>query len=191
MSDGYDVAQLQSLEEGWFFYDHAWTLLFEIARKVEGRSVLDVGCGTGLALSVLRALFPWRVCRGIDPSGAAAPAWRARGIDADVGSADALPYAAAAWDTTYCSHVLEHVADDAASVREILRVSRRRAIVAVPDGDVGAKNFGSPHVRVYDRKNFRKLIDGAAGPGDRVSVYSLPHVHMSNLVAIVDRCAAG
>jgi hypothetical protein len=66
-------------------------------------------------------------------------------------------------------------------------VSKHRSIIVVPDGDVGAKAFGSPHVKVYNRVNFTELIHTCASPGDRVRTYSLPHTHMSNLIAIVDK----
>jgi ubiquinone/menaquinone biosynthesis C-methylase UbiE len=187
MTQGYDIRQLQSLEEGWFFYDHAWSLLFEVVRNIVGDSMLDVGCGTAVALSIMKALFPWRTCRGIDPSTDAASIWKARGIEVDIGSAVRLPYADNSWDCAYSSHVIEHIEDDRKAVCEIVRVARRRAIIAVPDGDVGAKNFGTPHLKVYNRINFKQLIDAAAGPNAAAKVYSLPHVHISNLIAIVDK----
>lgn len=187
MTRGYDVKQLQFLEEGWFFYDHAWSLLFEIGRNIVGDSVLDVGCGTGVALSILKALFPWRTCRGIEPSADATSIWNARGIEVDVGSATHLPYSDDSWESVYSSHVLEHIDDDRAAASEIIRVARRRAIIIVPDGDVSAKNFGTPHLRVYNRVNFKELINATAGSCDDVKVYSFPHLHISNLIGVVDK----
>ena len=189
MTQGYDIAQLQSLEEGWFFYDHAWSLLLEVVRNIVGDSVLDVGCGTGMALSIMKALFPWRTCRGIDPSTAASSIWKARGIEVDVGSATNLPYANNSWESVYSSHAIEHIDDDKTAVKEILRVTRRRTIIVVPDGDVGTKQFGTPHLKIYNRMNFKKLIEEAAGSTDVVKVYSLPHIHISNLIAVVDKRA--
>jgi ubiquinone/menaquinone biosynthesis C-methylase UbiE len=187
MTQGYDIKQLESLEEGWFFYDHAWSLLFEVLRNIVGDTVLDVGCGTGVALSVMKALFPWRTYRGIDPSGDASTIWKARGIEVDVGSATHLPYADNSWHSVYSSHVIEHIDDDRTAVSEMVRVASRRAIIVVPDGDVGAKNFGTPHIKVYDRINFKNLIEAAAGSTCTVKVYSLPHIHISNLIAIADK----
>lgn len=187
MTQGYDIRQLQSLEEGWFFYDHAWSLLFEVVRNIVGDSILDVGCGTGVALSIMKALFPWGTFRGIDPSTDASTIWKARGIEVDIGSVTNLPYANNSWESVYSSHVIEHIDDDRTAVTEILRVARRRAIIIVPDGDVDAKNFGTPHLKVYNRINFKKLIEDAAGSTDIVKVYSLPHIHISNLIAIVDK----
>jgi ubiquinone/menaquinone biosynthesis C-methylase UbiE len=187
MGPGYDIEQLQALEDGWFFYDHAWSLLLEIIRSIEGDSILDVGCGTGVALSIMKALFPWRKCRGIDPSADATPIWQARGLEVDIGSATHLPYPDCSWDSVFTSHVMEHVDDDQKALREIVRVTRRRAIIVVPDGDAGAKNFGTPHLRTYNRVNFKTLIEGSAGKDFEIKIYSLPHIHMSNLIAILDR----
>jgi SAM-dependent methyltransferase len=77
-----------------------------------------------------------------------------------------LPFPAARWDTILCSHVLEHVTDDAGAMRELRRVLAPggQAIIVVPrnDGvptdedpsvtDPGERErcFGQfDHVRVY------------------------------------------
>jgi SAM-dependent methyltransferase len=84
----------------------------------------------------------------------------------------AAPFADASFDLVICSHVLEHVPDDAAAFREIARILRPggRALLLVPfaldgrgtDEDPGlddpeARNrrFGQwDHVRLYDRDDF-------------------------------------
>ena len=68
MKGSYTVEQLNELEEGWWFYDHAWSLLHVILKGLSGNSILDVGCGTGLALSIIRAINPERECVGIEPT---------------------------------------------------------------------------------------------------------------------------
>ena len=190
MSQGYNAEQLRTLEEGWFFYDHSWTLLFEIIRKLEGDSVLDVGCGTGLALSVVQSVFPWRKCAGLDPSDAARDTWKARRINVELGSATAIPQPDLSWDTVYSSHVIEHIEDEKKAVSEIVRVAKRRAIIVVPDGNVDDKNFGTPHVHIYNRITLKRLMEDVVGAQDKLTVYSLPHTRMSNLIALVDKEAA-
>ena len=184
--EAFDRNELRHLEEGWLFYNHAWHLLHEILRHLKGDSVLDVGCGTGLALSVVQAFFPYRTCKGVEPAGDARPYWDARGIDVEVGSATALPFADDSFDTVYSSHVVEHIHEDGQAVREIFRAARQRAIIVVPDGDVQAKSFGSPHVHVYNRISFTELIQQNVSSAREVRTFSLPHIHMSNLVAVVD-----
>lgn len=84
----------------------------------------------------------------------------------------AAPFATGSFDLVICSHVLEHVPDDAAALREIFRILRPggRALLLVPfalDGDgtdedptlhdpaERDRRFGQwDHVRLYDRADF-------------------------------------
>ena len=50
-------------------------------------------------------------------------------------SAQRLPFADGSFDTTICFDVLEHVADDGQTIRELARVTRRRLVLAVPQAD--------------------------------------------------------
>jgi len=82
------------------------------------------------------------------------------------------PFPAGAFDIVICSHVLEHVPDDAGAFREIHRILRPggRALLLVPfaldgrgtdedpklqDPDARDRRFGQwDHVRLYDRDEF-------------------------------------
>jgi SAM-dependent methyltransferase len=84
----------------------------------------------------------------------------------------AAPFATDSFDLVICSHVLEHVPDDAAAFREIARILRPggRALLLVPfaldgkgtDEDPGLadpeernRRFGQwDHVRLYDHGDF-------------------------------------
>ncbi len=180
----YTQDQLSELEEGWFFYDHAWQLLHHIISKIKGSSLLDVGCGTGMALALIKAAKPFITVSGIEPSEQAKNIWKQRNLNVEVGSATSLPYDDNLFDTVICSHVIEHIDDHAAALNEIIRVSKKRAIIVVPSGNVDEKNPGTPHVRYYNRINFKELI--ATASTDFIT-YSLPHYHMNNLVAVIDK----
>ena len=185
MAKGYTLKEIDALEEGWFFYDHAWSLLFELIKKIEGKSVLDVGCGTGIAASIIKACLPNLKIIGVEPNNNASEIWQSRDLTVKIGSATKLPFNDCEFDTVISSHVVEHIEDDSKAIKEILRVSNRKAIIVVPEGDVNAKNFGSPHLHIYDRKNFSKLVTEAMTDLNRVNFSIIPHVHMSNLVAEV------
>ena len=96
-----------------------------------GRSVLDVGCGTG-RLSVPLS----EGCRvvGIDPTAEMLAIARSKGGRADFVRADAarIPFGADRFDVAIAVLVLHLVPDLSAAVREIARVARR-AVVATVD----------------------------------------------------------
>ena len=149
------------------------------------KRVLDVGCGTGIAASIIKACLPNLKIIGVEPNNNASDIWQSRDLTVKIGSATKLPFNDGEFDTVISSHVVEHIEDDSKAIKEILRVSGRKAIIVVPAGDVNAKNFGSPHLHIYDRKNFSKLVTEAMTDLDRVNFSIIPHVHMSNLIAEV------
>ena len=110
--------------------------------------------------------------------------WKKRGVDVRLGSATELPFDDGEFDTVVSSHVIEHVKDDEKAIEEMARVAKKRLLVVVPEGNVDAKNFGSKHLRYYDRVNFCRLfekVDSLESQG-----YSLPHSHMNNLIMEVN-----
>ena len=96
--------------------------------------VLDVGCGGGLFLGMMRE----RGCRvvGLDFSASAASvAWRRNGVPAVCGTLEAVPIAAASCAAVTMFHVLEHVHDPRAyleAARGLLRPGGR-LVVQTPD----------------------------------------------------------
>ena len=81
-------------------------------------------------------------------------------VAALAGDACALPLADASADTVFAVHLLEHLPRglDARVLAEMLRVARRRAVIAVPFEDEPARAWG--HVRTFDLDDLRAL--GAA-----------------------------
>ncbi len=109
-----------------------------VRRAVEGAGVrgpvLDVGCGGGLFLGMLRERGFRVVGLDISPA-AAAVAWRSKGVPAVCGTLEAAPLAAASCAAITMFHVLEHLEDPRAyleAARALLR-SGGRLIVQVPD----------------------------------------------------------
>ena len=94
----------------------------------QGRDVLDLGCAGGFMAEAL-ALRGANVT-GIDPAEDAIDAARAHAresglrIGYDVGVGEALPYESASFDAVVCVDVLEHVADLAKVLSEVVRTLR-------------------------------------------------------------------
>lgn len=114
---------------------------------VDGKKVLEVGCGTGLILgrTAQRARDAW----GVDLSpGMLRPA-RERGLNVVLGSATSLPFADDSFDVTYSFKVLAHIPDIGRALAEIARVTR-------PGGQMV--------LEFYNPWSLRYLAKRAAGP---------------------------
>lgn len=130
-SSGYVAREYASLDRlamrrldrtGWLRFDELdeeQTLLAAVA-AVRPRRVLDVGCGDGRLASLYAA--PEVVC--LDGSEAAVEAARARGLDARLGDAQALPFEDGSFDVVTASHMLYHVPDRGRALDEFVRVLR-------------------------------------------------------------------
>jgi SAM-dependent methyltransferase len=103
-----------------------------------GDRVADIGCGTGELLRELAAMWPASDLVGVDFAAsrlrtAAATAPRVTLVDADLGAP--LPFGDGAFDTLFCTEVLEHLKDPVGALREMRRVltSGGRLTLSVPN----------------------------------------------------------
>jgi len=110
------------------------------SRRVPGR-VLDVGCGRGQLLRAFRERG-WGVEGTELNESAAAFARDVLKIPVTIAPAFALPWPDQTFDAVTMWHVLEHLPNPGAALREAARVLR-------PDGVLfaGTPNFGSPEAR--------------------------------------------
>ena len=86
--------------------------------------VLDLGCGRGGVVELL-----WRdvgIAAGVDPDSASLTGHRAAGMHVVRGVGERLPFVDESFDLIVCLWVLEHLADPAATLREVRRVLRSR-----------------------------------------------------------------
>lgn len=103
--------------------------------------VLDVATGTGLIARDIAHRCSTRVI-GLDQSTGMLRAARARGVARLVGgSALALPFGDAAFDTVTFSYLFRYVPDPDETLRELVRVLR-------PGGAIGSVEFGVPRARL-------------------------------------------
>jgi SAM-dependent methyltransferase len=97
-----------------------------------GGSALDVGCGPGALTTELVELLGADRVTAVDPSPPFVEACRARlpGVRVETGSAEALPFGDASFDHALAQLVVNFMADPAAGVREMKRVTRSGGTVA-------------------------------------------------------------
>lgn len=108
------------------------TVFADVAGVADGHRALDVGCGPGaLTAELVDRLGPGSVF-AIDPSPPFVAACSARcpGVDARLGSAEALPFDDQAFDRVLSQLVLHFVTDPEQAASEFCRVVRPGGVVA-------------------------------------------------------------
>lgn len=131
----------------------------EIIREVEWESIkkhikynsifLDVGCGTGFSMRKAKDEFNCN-SYGIDPDPGGHGVGRyssnsTHGLNIKKGFAEKIDFQDNSFDVVYCSHVLEHVNEEEASLREMYRVLKADGvlIIGMPTADMAWLNFYS------------------------------------------------
>ncbi len=105
---------------------------------VQGRRVLEAGCGTGLLLARTKAAA--MSCKGVDLSPGMLRGALARGLDVVEGSVTDLPFDDREFDTVYSFKVLPHVEQIEQAMREMARVVK-------PGGHVLAEFYNPLSIR--------------------------------------------
>jgi SAM-dependent methyltransferase len=118
------------------------------AGVASGQRVLDVGCGTGALTVVLADLVGADHVAAVDPSEPFVEQCRANVPGADIRSApaEALPFEDGTFDCTLAQLVFHFVADPAAAVADMKRVTRPGGTVA---GCVWDMTGGMTMIRAY------------------------------------------
>ncbi|MCZ6782319.1 MAG: class I SAM-dependent methyltransferase [Proteobacteria bacterium] len=149
--------------------------------EARGR-LLDVGCGSGLFLSVMQDLG-WRIA-GVELDPEAAEVAR-RELDSDeihAGELADLALPPDTFDAITLSHVIEHLLDPVAVLGECRRLLRPGGwlAVATPNArSLGRQRFGRAwrgwepprHIHVFDPTTLRRVVEAA---GFRVRSVSTP-----------------
>jgi SAM-dependent methyltransferase len=107
----------------WWFVGRRAVLLAEMARRLPGGRlrVAEIGCGSS---GMLEALGRFGTARGIESGPVLRERAREREVDVRPGSLpnDLLSLGAGAWDAVCLFDVLEHVEDEAGSLRACRRL---------------------------------------------------------------------
>jgi ubiquinone/menaquinone biosynthesis C-methylase UbiE len=132
--------------------DAARGALVDQALILPGQRVLDIGCGTGTLVVLIKRLHPDADVVGLDPDPKALARARRKAarasvaIQFDQGFSDALPYPDASIDRVVSSFMFHHLQGDEKerTLREVRRVLRPGGTVSLLDFDgpeAGADSF--------------------------------------------------
>ena len=125
--------------------DAARKLLIEQAALSSGLRVLDIGCGTGTMVVLIKRLHPDVSVVGLDPDPKALARAKQKAdrdrlsIQFDRGFSDSLPYAQASFDRVFSSLMYHHLPSNEKgnTLREVRRVLR-------PGGSFHLLDFAGP-----------------------------------------------
>jgi SAM-dependent methyltransferase len=101
-----------------------------ILADIEGKTVLDAGCGRGHLAGLIAGADPATAVVGADiapPAGTSPP--NLRFVEGWLGR---LPFADKSFDTVLCTHTLEHILDIDLALADLRRIARLRLILVVP-----------------------------------------------------------
>jgi SAM-dependent methyltransferase len=118
-----------------------------LGRPQAGARLLDLGCGNGQALAVMRELG-WQV-EGIDTDPDAVDIARRRGLTVHFGTLADQRYPEDHFDAIYMNHVIEHVHQPIDLLRECHRILKPGGVLVVltPNGaSWGHRDFGKDWV---------------------------------------------
>jgi SAM-dependent methyltransferase len=165
------------------FTEDNFGLVYRVRRWLEARrllaaagtlpddaAILDVGCGDGFHLELLREYGSpgWRL-EGVDLDPRAADAAEARGLVVHRGSIEELDLQADHYDFAILVQTIEHVSDPAVVLRAIRRVLRPGGRVLVVTDNTGSLDFSLAkrrhwggyhfprHWYLFDERSLRKL----------------------------------
>jgi 2-polyprenyl-3-methyl-5-hydroxy-6-metoxy-1,4-benzoquinol methylase len=117
-------------------------------------SVLDVGCGTGTLLSIIKKSKPKLKLEGRDHSDVAIKKLRDRKIK---GKVESLPNIAGKFDIIIATEVIEHMKDDD-KVLENMSKSANKIIITVPNNRLGPEEC-EEHERLYTADSLAEKLD--------------------------------
>jgi SAM-dependent methyltransferase len=170
----------------WRFGQRRRLALIRRYTPLEGKRILDIGCGVGMYLQAFRATSD-RVY-GVDIDQERAIQARLWSPHIAVAPAEALPFVSASFEVVLLHEVIEHVGDDRWAVQEACRclVAGGRMVIFAPNrwyplethgvfwrgryrfGNIPVVNWLpdplrnrlAPHVRAYTRRRLCRLLAG-------------------------------
>jgi SAM-dependent methyltransferase len=161
-----ELAKMFELEDTYWWFVARRELVRELllhAAGSPGLTIVDVGCGTG---ATMKAVEDLGMPIGIDRSRQALHYCHRRGLRRlAVATAEALPMGSETADVVLALDLLEHVRDDAAAVRELVRVLRRGGLLVVTVPAVpelwSEHDEALDHIRRYRGRRLRRILTEA------------------------------
>lgn len=151
-----------------------------------GESLIDIGCGYGKYLLYFKNQKKIKFCLGLDLKKKAIHStkrlFRKKGIDVSliIGDAQNLPFEDSVFDIAFSTDMVEHLSNKSRGIQEIVRVSKDKVVVCVPnrlnpiDMSRIAEVFGAhqpPEIEDYlTRFQLTEMLQNAGIKKDRIVI---------------------
>ena len=163
----------------WWFRGRRRILQSVLRRELPeapSRRILSVGCGPAEGLQWLQPFAgPGGTVSGLDVECVHAR-HRPPGVQFAIGSMQLAPLKTASFDAVLALDVLEHLDDDAAGLREVLRLVRPGGLLMITVPAMpslwGRQDVVSEHRRRYTRGTLTRLFESVALRGCRVHYFN-------------------
>lgn len=146
----------------------------EVLQPLDALRILEIGCGEGHLTAFIHSVKPNAEIVGADLSERIVGFARAAypGLRFDVANIYDMDYDAGSFDLVVASDVLQHLHDPQRALREMVRVTKRWALVTVPREPMWRMlnimrlsyldHLGNPpgHVQHYSRGDFLNILRG-------------------------------
>jgi len=146
------------------------TIIQKIGNSQSAVRILDVGCGTGANLEMLSQFGE---AEGVDVSDDALEFCRRKGLKAQKGLAEKLPFPDESFEITTALDVVEHLDDDIAGLKEMFRVTNRGgySLIFVPAFMWlwGVQDDVSNHRIRYTKKQIVERLENAGFTVERAT----------------------
>jgi len=176
------LKKLESIYRRIALRDHVAFITKAVGNRM-GLSILDVGCGSGTLLGLLKRRG-FRA-KGIDSSAEAAKIAKAEnGVEVIVGSLEEAHFPDQSFDVVTLFHVMEHVTNPRHVLVEVTRVLKPDGVVVLQVPNIeswqfkifGAKWYGLDiprHVIDYSRNSMLKLLNDSGFSPSRIRHFNL------------------
>lgn len=168
-----EYAQLaESYDEKWHFYVE--NTLKQTLKHIEpkaGDCLLDMGCGTGVLLSMLEKRYPEVFLTGIDPTQEMldiATKRFSKKIHIEQSWAEQLPFDDEKFDWIISCNMFHYIREPEIVLKEMMRVLKPTGQVVITDWcanyitnqllDVYLRMFNNAHFKTYKKEECKKLL---------------------------------
>lgn len=152
------------------------TLAERIIRRVPSKGVTrlaDIGCGDGYLLHSLSRKIKPKEIYAVDTSKVRLDRVKKTSKKIKTAKSDItkLPFDNGFFDVVICSEVLEHLKDYGKAVKELLRVTKKRLIITVPNEQQPVRtlcphcnkyHYVAGHMNKFDKSSLKRLIEASA-----------------------------